>query len=131
MSRKNLCWVCSIVLWVISLLLLGFAIWGFIHSVGVISQAKATGQLSGSGAGFVIVNFYMTNSLVYFVYALLLAGLGLLLQRKDTAIKAVARVEDQEEIHATARKSDGDKERAEWFEEAKEPEGAMEPVGEE
>jgi len=99
MNSKTCRIVCGIFLWAAAALLAAFAVWAFIESADIISQAKATGQLAGSGSGYVIISFYMSNSLVYLVYALALAALGLLVQKKDTI--TAARVEDHLVTHAT------------------------------
>jgi len=83
MNTKTLRMVCGIILWAAAALLTAFAIWAFIRSTAIISQAKAAGQLSGSGSGYLALSFYMDNSLVYLIYALILAPLGLLLLKKD------------------------------------------------
>jgi hypothetical protein len=78
----------SIALYILSLLLIAYAIWGFSYCANIISQAKAYGQLSSSGNEYDIVSFYMSNSGQYIVFALLLAAMGLLLQRKPPVLGA-------------------------------------------
>ena len=101
MNTKTFRMVCGIILWSAATLLAAFAVWALLESANIISQAKAAGQLAGGGSGYVIASFYMSNSLIYLVYALTLAALGLLLQKKDTI--TASRVEDHQAAPAIER----------------------------
>ena len=78
MSKRS---VPSIILYICAVLVAAFAIWSYTYCADIISQAKAAGQLAASGNEYDIASFYMGNCGQYFIYALLLAAVGLLLQR--------------------------------------------------
>ena len=75
----------SIVLYVFAVLLAVFAVWGFIRGTKIISEAVNAGQLVVGESLYDIVGFYMVNCAQYFVYALLTAAAGLILQRQCSA----------------------------------------------
>ena len=102
------------VLYVIALLLAFYAIWSFIYCAGVISQAKAAGQLAVSGNEYDIMSFYMVNCGQYFVEALLLAAAGLLLQRGQSARYPAEAERDAEPVPGDSKTDD---ELDEWFSE--------------
>jgi len=111
MYKKIIHMIPSIILYIFAGLLAVYAIWAYSHCADIIKQVKAAGQLAASGNEYDIVSFYMGNCGQYFVFALLLAAAGLLLQRKGT-----------EELKATAgmpptlnKKDDDDFD--EWFSE--------------
>ena len=125
MRRITFCMVYRIILWVVAGLLAAFAVWAFIQSAGIISEAKAVGQLTASGSGYVIFSFYMSNSWVYLVYALSLAALGLILHRKDIAVETAERVSGRQDTRAVGEeRSENDRELEDLFQEANKP---MEP----
>lgn len=68
--------VFSIALFVMSALLAGYAAWAFVQCYRDISEATAAGQLAISGNEFSIAGFYMTNSIQYAVFAVLLFSAG-------------------------------------------------------
>ena len=72
----------SIVLYIFAVLLAVFAVWGFIRGTKIISEAVNAGQLIVGESLYDIVGFYMVNCAQYFVYALLMAAAGLILQRQ-------------------------------------------------
>ncbi|MDR1639354.1 MAG: hypothetical protein LBC41_01675 [Clostridiales bacterium] len=80
--------IASIALRAAAALMLAYSAWAFTQCNGIISQAKASGQLVASGNEYDIVSFYMTNSLQFAAIALLLFGVGLVLvkpKREDGA----------------------------------------------
>ena len=83
MNKKIIHIVPSIVMYIFAGLLGIYAIWSLTFCAGIISQAKAAGQLAVSGNEYDIASFYMGNCGQYFVFALLLVAAGLLLQRKQ------------------------------------------------
>ena len=77
--KKNL--IPSIVLYIFAVLLAVFVVWSFSYYTGVIKTAVEYGQITLRGNLFEILSYYMDGCGRYFVYMLLLAGLGVLLQR--------------------------------------------------
>ena len=75
--------IASYVFYVVAALLLGFAIWAFSHSADIISEAIETGQITLMGNLYDIIGFYMANTGQYFAFAILIAGAGLLLGKKE------------------------------------------------
>jgi hypothetical protein len=109
MTNPTLRLIPSVVLYAVAALLLAYAIWSWTYSADVVSQARAAGQVTGGFFSFDILSFYMANSGTWFVYALLLAGTGLILQRRSTAPTTVVAPATLEE----AGESDGELD--EWF----------------
>ena len=114
MNKRKMHSICGIVLFVVAGLLLVYAIWSYTYCAGIISDAKASGQLSVSGNEYDIMSFYMGNCAQYFVYALLLAAGGLILQKKESA----GRAEIMEDTISSKLITESDSELDEWFEEA-------------
>jgi hypothetical protein len=85
MSKRVVQLIPSIILYVFAVLLAVYAIWAYRYCADIISQARAAGQLATSGNEYDIASFYMGNSGHYFIYALLLAAAGFILQRKQPA----------------------------------------------
>ena len=85
MNKRAIQIIPSIVLYVFSGLLLIYAIWSYAFCADIISQARAVGQLAAGGNEYDIASFYMGNCGQYIVFALLLAALWLILQRKQPA----------------------------------------------
>jgi uncharacterized oligopeptide transporter (OPT) family protein len=81
--------VLSIVLYVLTGLIVIYAIWAIIHSVGYISDMISQGQLTVKGNEFEIVSYYMNNCAQYVVFAAILFSLGWILQ-KALACKKVS-----------------------------------------
>jgi len=106
LNRKN---IPSFMLYAFALLLVIYAIWAFTHCADIISQARAAGQLATSGNEYDIMSFYMGNCAQYFVFALLLAAVGLVLQRKQP-ITSIPEVTD-----APNKNSEADDELDEFF----------------
>jgi len=86
MNKKVIHIIPSVILYILAVLLAVYAIWAYSHCADIISQAKAAGQLAAKGNEYDIASFYMGNCGQYFVSALLLAAVGLLLQRKQPSI---------------------------------------------
>ncbi|SDZ08346.1 hypothetical protein SAMN05421736_10613 [Evansella caseinilytica] len=76
--------VISIALYALAGLLVLYASWALYHSHSYISEMMELNQIMFSGNEFDIVNFYMTNSAQYVVFAVMLFTLGWMLQ-KNTA----------------------------------------------
>jgi hypothetical protein len=91
------------VFYVLAALLFLYSVWGCIYSTQQISDAMASGGLTFAGNEFSIVNFYMSNSVLYLLYALILFGIGLLLC-KPIAVEQLA----HESVHASDLSSDRD-----------------------
>ena len=85
MSKKVIQLIPSIILYICAVLLAIYAIWAYRYCADIISQARAAGQLATSGNEYDIASFYMGNSGHYFIYALLLAAAGFILQKKQPA----------------------------------------------
>jgi len=83
MNKKVIQLIPSIILYMFAVLLAIYAIWAYRYCADIISQARAAGQLATSGNEYDIASFYMGNSGHYFIYALLLAAAGFILQRKQ------------------------------------------------
>jgi hypothetical protein len=73
--------VLSIGLYVLAALLLGYAVWATSNAIIYISGMIDQGQLIVSGNEFDIANFVMSNAAQYFVYAVVLATLGWIVQQ--------------------------------------------------
>jgi len=82
MNKRIIQLIPSIILYIFAGLLAAYALWAYNHCADIISQARAAGQLATSGNEYDIASFYMGNCGQYAVFALLLAAVGLLLQRK-------------------------------------------------
>ena len=111
MNKRTIQIIPSIILYICAVLLAVYAIWSYTFCADVISQAKAAGQLAVSGNEFDIASFYMGNCGQYFVFALLLAAAGLLLQRKQQALVS------PEPDASPAENTETDDELDEWFSE--------------
>ena len=85
MNKKLVYDVVSIVLYVAAFLLFAFSVWAVFNCAEIISQAKDAGQLMSSGDEYTVVNFYLTNGAQFFIYALILAALAMILQKDDPA----------------------------------------------
>jgi len=72
--------VVSIVLYVLAGILLIYSVWATTYSANIISTAVAQNQLVPQGNEFEIVSFYMTNIAQYFLFAVVLAALGWIIQ---------------------------------------------------
>ena len=113
MEKKSINAILSVVLYIVAGLLVIYSIWSYTFCAGIISEAKAAGQLAVSGNEYDIVSFYMGNCGQYFIFALLLASVGLLLQKKPQA----AANTDTVDISDEDEDADSDEELDEWFEE--------------
>ena len=109
MNRRIIQLIPSIILYVFAGLLAIYAIWAYSHWVDIISQAKAVGQLAPSGNVYDVASYYMSNCGQYFVYALLLAAAGLILQRKQPIQRKTVASTGQHKANAA------DDELDEWF----------------
>ena len=113
MNRKIIHIIPSIILYACAGLIAAYAIWAYTHCADIISQAKAAGQLAANGNEYDIASFYMGNCGQYFVFTLLLAAAGLLVQRKQMTL---------DKPNAAIRPADNevnDTELDEWFNEDK------------
>ena len=111
MNKKAVQLIPSIILYIAAGLVAAFGLWAYTHSADIVSQAREAGQLALRGNEYDIASFYMANSGQYFVYALILAAAGLLLQRKYLAPASPV-------ISAELRNKEVyDKELDEWFDE--------------
>ena len=110
--KQKLHFIFGIVLFVVAGLLLVYAIWSFTYCADIISDAKSSGQLSVSGNEYDIMSFYMGNCSQYFVYSLLLAVMGLLLQKKEIVGSQATSL-----AITKTQNNENDNELDEWFEE--------------
>jgi len=113
MNKKIIVLIPSVVLYLFAGLLAAYAVWAYTHCADIISQARAAGQLAAAGNEYDIASFYMGNSGQYFVYALLLAAAGFILQRKQPVINQT----DKNVSPATNKAAD--EELDEWFDDVK------------
>ena len=111
MNKSVIRLIPSIILYVSAALLAVYTIWSFVYCAGIISQAKAAGQLAASGNGYDIASFYIANCGQYAVSVLLLAAAGILLQRKPNAQGSPIDVAQDDKSKAA------DAELDEWFDE--------------
>jgi hypothetical protein len=72
--------VLSIVLYTMAGMLVLYTIWSVKHSVDYISTLVKQGQLIIKGNEYNIVNYYMSNSAQYALFAVILFALGWILQ---------------------------------------------------
>lgn len=79
--------VVSIVLYVLAGILLIYSVWATTYSANIISTAVAQNQLVPQGNEFEIVSFYMTNIAQYFLFAVVLASLGWIIQTMPEVIE--------------------------------------------
>jgi hypothetical protein len=86
MNKKISQIIPSIVFYIFAGLVFIYALWSFNHCADIISQAKAAGQLAAKGNEYDIASFYMGNCGQYFVFTLLLAAAGFLMQSKHNMI---------------------------------------------
>lgn len=75
MEKKQLP-IFSIVLYILSALVMIYAIWAFVYSYHTISDAIAAGQLSFKDNIFDVISYYMTNSVQYVIFAVLIFSAG-------------------------------------------------------
>ena len=113
MNKQKLYSIFGIVLFIVAGLLLAYAIWSFKYCAGIISDAKASGQLSVSGNEYDIISFYMGNCAQYFVFALLLAAGGTILRKSESTVMEEITVDAISQKLITV----GDDELDDWFEE--------------
>ena len=72
--------VVTVILYVLAFLLLAYAVWATVYSAGIVNEAITMGQLVVAGNEFEVVSFYMNNIALYFLFAVVLFGLGWVLQ---------------------------------------------------
>ena len=116
MNKKNLKVIQiipSIIIYVFAGLLTIYAIWSYTYCADIITQARAAGQIATSGNEYDITSFYMSNAGLYFIYALLLAAAGLLLQRTK-----IGQTQPDTVVTSTLSESTADDDELdEWFQE--------------
>ena len=117
MNKRFIQVIPSIVLYIAAGLIAAYATWAYSNCVGIISQARAAGQLAASGNEYDIASFYMSNCGQYAIFALLLAAAGVLLQRKPTV------QQHPNTIIQSANNEATDAELDEWFSESKSENG--------
>jgi len=122
MNKRIIQLIPSIILYIFAGLLAVYAIWAYSHWVDIISQARAAGQLAPSGNEYDVASYYMSNCGQYFIYALLLAAAGLILQRKQPTSKRTVASASQHKDNAA------DDELDEWFDDG-DSAGNVEPKG--
>ena len=72
--------VISIIFYVIALLVFAYAVWATIYSAGIVKEAVDLGQLMIAGSEFEVVSYFMTNVSQPYLLAIVLFGLGWILQ---------------------------------------------------
>ena len=78
--RKGKFPVVSIVLYVLAALFALYAIWAAIYSINYVSDMVAANQLVIKGSEFEVANFLMSNIAQYVFFAIVLFGLGRIVQ---------------------------------------------------
>ena len=111
MNKKNLYFIFRIVLFAFAGLIFVYAMWSLSYCAEIISEAKASGQLTTKGNEYDIMSFYMGSCVQYIVFSLLLASAGLLFQKKTSPARTEVKTNIVPEI------SEEDKELDEWFDE--------------
>jgi hypothetical protein len=81
MNKKITQIIPSVVLYLAAVVVAIYAVWAYSHCADIISQARAAGQLAESGIEYDVASFIMNNSGQYFIYAVLLSAVGIILQR--------------------------------------------------
>lgn len=76
--------VLSIALYAIAGMLVLYTIWSVSHSASYISELIAMGQLTVKGNEYDIVNFYMSNSAQFALFAVIIFALGWMLQKNSS-----------------------------------------------
>jgi len=76
--------VLSIMLYAVAGMLVLYTIWSVSHSASYISELIAMGQLTVKGNEYNIVNFYMSNSAQYGLFAIVIFALGWMLQKDSS-----------------------------------------------
>jgi hypothetical protein len=90
--------VISIIFYVIALLVFAYAVWATIYSARIVKEAVDLGQLMIAGSEFEVVSYYMTNVSQPYLFALVLFGLGWILQTLKAQKVADSGFEDDLEI---------------------------------
>jgi hypothetical protein len=90
--------VVSVIFYVVAGILLAYSIWAASYSINYISTAVEQNQLVVEGLEFEIVSFYMTNVAQYVVFAILMFGIGWILQKIEKIKVADLDLEDDELI---------------------------------
>lgn len=67
----------AIVLLVLTVVLLGYAIWSVAYAHDYVSSLIEMGQVAVEEDRYSVVNFYMSNSAEYFVYSVIFAVAGI------------------------------------------------------
>ena len=93
-ARDIILTVVSIIFYVIAALLMAYAVWTLVKSVGIFNEASEAGQIPENWHFYEITSYYMlgfsqTGCAQYFIYSLLMAAAGLLLQRRPSIVFAV------------------------------------------
>jgi len=94
MRRKSMP-VVSIILYVLAALLLGYSIWAAVYSSGIVSEAIALQQLQFQGNEFEVISFYMQNIAQYFLFGVVLFGLGWIVQNLPVQEEVLDEDEDE------------------------------------
>jgi len=103
----------SAVLYAFAAFLAFFSGWALVRGVQNVREAIEAGQISVEENLYEIINFYMASCVQYFVYALLLAAAGIMLQRESRFADAAS----LKEVKANGEKeSDGETESEEYSE---------------
>ncbi|MCL2015737.1 MAG: hypothetical protein FWG68_05765 [Defluviitaleaceae bacterium] len=66
----------------ISALLLTYAIWSYSRGTEIIAEALQIGQITVAANLYDIISFHMANSGQYFIFAAILAGIGVIIGKK-------------------------------------------------
>ena len=81
--------VICIILYVLAALMMAYAVWSFVYCNNLISEMVNAGQLEFAGNEYDIINFYMSGSAQYVVFALLLAAAGWMISKTNSKASAV------------------------------------------
>ncbi len=109
--------VISIVLYGITGVLVLYTIWALNHSVRYISQMVDMGQLTFKGNEYDIINFYMSGSAQYALFAIVLFTLGWILQKNSFTGAVKPESESKEALSSDESENNGEIEEGfeDWF----------------
>ncbi len=79
MNKKKIP-VVSLIFYILAVITLAYGVWAIVYSAGIVKQAVSLNQLVVAGNEFEVVSFYMSNVAQYVLFALVLFGLGWIVQ---------------------------------------------------
>lgn len=98
----------SVLLYVMSFIILAYAIWSLIFGIQYIQDGIAQEQIVIEGNVYGLVSYFMQNFFIYMFYALVAFALGLTLQqtvvKKDTVAEVIEPSVEPEVIEKNKKK---------------------------